>query len=360
MGFSNSIVFQLKDGPPPNSVTFPTLATLSPALLNFKDVHTYNPHLPIQHSQEIYLNVQRELGRNFLLDAAYVNTRGRNLSFSRDINQVPENLLGTGQRPFVQYATIKDHRFDGYSNYNALQLRAVKRFSQGLSFQVNYAWSRFLDTGTGSGHSDNVDIWQRANDVRANYGLSTLDATHNFTGFVSYEIPVGRGRMYPVHGLLDQVIGGWRLSSIFSARSGVPFTPTTGNDNSGALSGSCFCGFTRLPNRVGDGQLSNPTIDRWFDPTAFSLPPANTFGNTGRNILRGPHYVDVDLSLGKSFHIWESVKLEIRADAFNALNHPNFILPDSNISSPTVGKITSTTSFGAADRVIQLGGRLTF
>jgi hypothetical protein len=360
MGFSNTVVFQLQNGPPPNSVVFPTLETLSPALLNFKDVHYYNPELPIQYSQEIYLDVQRELPGNFLLDAAFVNTRGRNLSFSRDLNQVPEGRLGTGQRPFVQYATIKDHSFDGFSNYNALQLRAVKRFSKGISLQANYAWSKFMDTGTGSGHSDNIDIWQRANDVSANYGLSTLDATHNLTGFVTYELPVGEGRMYPVHGVLNQVIGGWRLSTIFSARSGVPFTPTAGGDNSGALSGSCFCGFTQFPNRVGDGNLSNPTIERWFDASAFAVPAANRFGTSGRNILRGPHYVDVDLSLGKTFRVWERVALEIRADAFNAFNHPNFVLPNANIQSPDVGRITSTTSFGAADRVIQLGARISF
>src|SRR5258708_22443295 len=128
-----------------------------------------------------------------------------------------------------------------------------------------------------------------------------------------------------VLGLLNQMIGGWRISSVFSARSGVPFTPNTGGDNSGALSGSCFCSFTQFPNRVGDGRRSDPTIDHWFDATAFRIPAANSFGNSGRNILRGPHYVDVDLSLGKSFHLWESMRLEIRADAFNAFNHPNFV-----------------------------------
>jgi hypothetical protein len=362
MGFANNIVFQLKTGPPPGSVVFPTLATLSPALLNFKDVHYYNPDLPVQYAQEIYLDVQREMPGGLLLDAGYVFTKGTHLNFSRDINQVPQGLLGTGKRRFPQYATIKDHSFDGYSNYNALQLRAVKRLSHGLSFQVNYSWSKLLDTGTGSGHSDNVDLWQNAYNVRANYGLSTLDATHNFTGFVSYELPVGEGRMFPVHGILNQVAGGWRLSSIFSARSGVPFTPTAGNDTSGALSGSCFCGFALFPNRIGSGNLSSPTINQWFDPTAFVRPAANTFGNSGRNILRGPHYVDVDMSMGKAFRVREGMSLEIRADAFDAFNHPNFSLPDRNVvaGSTTIGKITSTTTFGAADRVIQLGARFSF
>src|SRR5262249_40124076 len=154
----------------------------------------------------------------------------------------------------------------------------------------------------------------------------------------------------------------WRLSSIFSARSGVPFTPTVGRDTSGALSGSCFCSFALFPNRIGSGRLANPTIDRWFDPTAFVPPAANSFGGSGRNILRGPRYVDVDISLGKAFRIREGMNLEIRADAFDAFNHPNFSLPDRNVvaGSTTIGKITSTTTFGAADRVIQLGARFSF
>jgi outer membrane receptor protein involved in Fe transport len=362
MGFANTVIFPLKSGPPAGSVVFPTLSTLSPALLNFKAVDYYNPSLPIQYAQEIMLDVQRQFKAGFLLEASYVFTKGSNLSFSRDMDQVPQNSLGTGQQPFPQYTSIDGHQFDGYSNYNALQLRAVKRYSHGLSFQVNYSFSKLLDTGTGSGHSDAVDVWQNAYNVSANYGLSTLDATHNFNGFVSYELPIGEGRMVPLHGVLNEAIGGWRISTVFQARSGIPFTPTVGTDTSGSLAGSCFCSFALFPNRIGSGQLANPTVNEWFNPAAFTVPAPNTFGDSGRNILRGPNYVDFDVSLGKGFRIREGMRLEVRADAFDALNHPNFNLPNSSIvpGSTTVGQITSTTTNGGPDRIIQLGARFTF
>ncbi|HEY6330948.1 MAG TPA: TonB-dependent receptor [Blastocatellia bacterium] len=362
LGFSNTVVFKLKNGPPANSVVVPTLATLSPALLNFKAVDYYNPNLPIQYAQEIFLDVQRQMPAGVLLDVGYVFTKGTHLSFSRDIDQVPENLLGTGQEPYPQYSSIDGHLFDGYSNYNALQVRVVKRFARGLSFQVNYSFSKLLDTGTGSGHSDAVDVWQNAYNVAANYGLSTLDATNNLNGFVSYELPIGEGRMVPVHGILDEVVGGWRISTVFQARSGIPFTPTVATDTSGSEAGSCFCSFALFPNRIGSGQLANPTVNEWFNPAAFVVPPANTFGDSGRNILRGPNYVDFDMSLGKGFRIREGMRLEIRADAFDVFNHPNFNLPNAVISpgSTTVGQITSTTTNGGPDRIIQMGARFTF
>jgi hypothetical protein len=380
--------FQLQTGPPPGSVTFPTVATLTPDQFNFKQAAYYAPQLPLQYSQQFLLSVQRELPVGHLLDVSYVRTKGTHLNFSRDLNQVPENQLlnpfNTGNfspfRPFKQFTSILAHDFDGWSNYNALQVRVIKRLSHGVSYQFNYAWSKLMDTGTGSGHSGGVDIWQRANDPRANYGLSTYDATHNFNGSFSYDLPFGEGRMYPVHGVLNQVVGGWRITGIVQARSGIPFTPALGGAGAdGSGSASCFCGYALLPNRTGSGKLSNPTINQWFDPTAFSLPAFVTnsgtdyftFGNSGRNILRGPRQVNFDMSLGKAFRIREGMSLEIRGDAYNAFNHPQFGNPNSTVSfvkqngayvlstTSGTGKITSANNFGPG-RIIQLGGRFTF
>jgi hypothetical protein len=240
-----------------------------------------------------------------------------------------------------------------------------------VSYQFNYAWSKLMDTGTGSGHSGGVDIWQIADDPRANYGLSSYDATHNFNGSVSYDLPIGEGRVYPVHGVLNQIVGGWRITGIVQARSGIPFTPIVSENVNGgdpALSGSpnCFCGYSLFPNRVGIGALSNPTINQWFNVSAFADPTNGgmnpAFGDSGRDILRGPRFVNFDLSLGKSFRIREGMNLEFRADSYNAFNHPQFNNPDNNILSPTAGQITSAqgaNNFGPG-RIIQLGGRFTF
>jgi len=381
----SGVAFQLKTGPAPGSVSYPTVATLSPAFRTFNVAPFYPKELPLQYVQNALLSVQRSLPASHLLDVSYVFTKGEHLNFTRDMNQVPENQLAnpanTGAfspfRPLTQYTSIYAHLFDGWSNYNALQVRLIKRESHGVSYQFNYAWSKLLDTGTGNGHSHTIDLWQRADNTRANYGVSGTDATHNLTGSVNYELPFGEGRMYPVHGILNQIVGGWRITSIVQARSGIPFTPIVsdgsanantffGNAGDLALSGStgCFCGYTQFPDRTGSGKLSNPTITKWFDPSAFTDPTndgaIHVFGNSGRNILRGPRFVNLDIGLGKTFRIRESMRFELRADSYNAFNHPQFGQPNTNILSPDAGKITNTTNFGGPGRIIQLGGRFTF
>jgi hypothetical protein len=386
---SDTAAFQLQTGPPPGSVVFPSLATLTPDQFNFKQAAYYPSKVPLQYYQQFLLSVQRELPWSHLLDVSYVHTKGTHLNFARDLNQVPENKLldpaNTGDfspfRPYTQYTSILAHYFDGWSSYDALQLRVMKRLSHGLSYQFNYAWSKLLDTGTSSGHDQGLDFWQNARIPGANYGLSQLDAPHNFTGSIEYDLPFGEGRMYPFHGVLNQIVGGWRIGTVIQARSGSPFTPVVGAGADGSGSASCFCGYALYPDRIGNGQSSHPTIDHWFDQSAFAVPAFHsigntdyfTFGNSGRNILRGPRQVDFDMSLGKAFRIREGISLEIRADAYNAFNHPQFSKPNNQISfskdpvtgvyavspSSTGGQITSANNFGPG-RIIQMGGRISF
>jgi hypothetical protein len=383
IGDGTNVAFPLKTGPPPGSVTFPTPATLSPAQFNFDRAAYYAPQIPLQYVQQFLLSIQRELPGSHLLDVSYVHTKGTHLNFATDLNQVPANQLAnqfnTGDfspfRPFKQFRSILAHDFSGWSNYDALQLRLLKRITHGVSYQFNYAWSKTMDTGTSSGHDQGLDGWQIARDPRANYALSQLDATHNFNGSISYDLPFGEGRMYPVHGVLNQIVGGWRITSVVQARSGAPFTPVVGGNANGgdaALSGSpnCFCSYWLLPNRTGSGQVSNPTIDHWADVTAFTDPTNGgatpAFGNSGRNILRGPKFVNFDVGLGKSFRIREGMNLEIRADSFNFFNHPNFGLPDSNILSTFKKNGVTQSHFGVISSVVgggrlfQMGGRFTF
>ena len=239
--------------------------------------------------------------------------------------------------------------------------------THGISYQFNYAWSKLLDTGTSSGHDQGLDYWQIARDPRANYGVSQLDATHNLNGAITYELPFGDGRMIPLHGVVNQIAGGWRLSGIVQAHSGAPFTPIVAQgstDFAGAGSINCFCGYVLYPDRIGSGKESNPTLSKWFDVSAFANPSANgpAFGDSGRNILRGPRFVNFDLSIAKAFRIREGMSVEFRADSYNIFNHPQFNNPDNNILDTTAGQITSAqgaNNFGPG-RIIQMGGRFTF
>src|SRR6202044_1599496 len=178
---------------------------------------------------------------------------------------------------------------DGYSNYNALQLRLLKRMSYGLSFQVNYAWSKSLDTGTGNGHGSGIDIYQNAYKPSLNYGPSDFNAANTLVGQIIYEVPFGHGRQFTLHGPLDQIAGGWRVSSLFQWHGGVPFTPVIQSSVAGGidpgLDSSISAGSTLYPELIGNPRVSNPSIGRWFNPAAYADPGLGTFGNSGRNTL---------------------------------------------------------------------------
>jgi outer membrane receptor protein involved in Fe transport len=380
-GYGNSPAFVLKDGPGPGAVAYPTLANLSNSQYNYDNVSYFPEKRPVTYYQEALLSVQHEMPFQTLLDASYVFTKGTHLGFGRDINQVPESALSSSSTcynsptEFPLFCSIAASLYDGRSNYNALQVRVQKRTSHGLNFVFNYAWSKTMDTGTGSGNNTGVDVWQNAFDVPGNYSLSTLDMKNSINGAAGYELPLGAGKAFALHGLADEILGGWRLNGVFQLHTGLPFTLTTssnGTDKSGSAANQCGCGFQWLPNVVAKPTISNPGVGQWYNLVAFTTPSVATFGNERRNTLIGPNWRDLDLSFGKSFQFIEGIRLEIRADSFNAFNHPNFNNPSAatglgvsyNID-PSSGQIIPIPGAGAITgangaRSIQLGARLTF
>lgn len=190
----------------------------------------------------------------------------------------------------------------------------------------------------------------------ANYGLSVNDIPQAFKVSTIYEVPFGKGKaLLNSNPVADVVLGGWQLSGIMIRQSGTVFTPVMGTaNNSGSLAGSWY------PNRIGSGVLDNPTNARWFDTAAFTTPAQYTFGNSGRDILRGPKWFTLDASMGKSFNfarLHEGMRLNFRMDATNILNHAVFGLPNSNIGASGVATVTSTV---VGRRTLQLGARLSF
>ena len=387
-GFVNgSSAFKLSVGPPAGTVVFPTLDTLSPEISNFSNVEYYPRSMPTVYVQQVLLSIQHEFGGGILVDTSYVNTRGRNLNFSTNINQAPITELGcTGTNcgnPNPVFNAILGQIYTGWSNYNALQIRLQKRLSYGLNFQFNYAWSRALDTGTGNGHGSGVDLYQNAYNPALNYGPANFNATHTLVGQVLYELPFGSGRKYALHGVLDQVAGGWRVSSLFQFHTGVPYTPVIQNSVAQSidpgLASSLAVGSQLYPVVVGNPHVSNASIHGWFNPAAYSDPAPGTFGDSGRNTLVGPHFVDADLSVAKVFPLhWEGVNLEIRADMYNVFNHINYGNPDANVgytctdmtvqcgptngvlADPSAGTITNPAAYNPNTRIIQLGAHFRF
>jgi outer membrane receptor protein involved in Fe transport len=368
-GYSNGqIAFKLAAGPPAGTmVVFPTLQTLSSTVNNFGSVAFYPRDMPTVYVQQSIFSVQHNFAGDILLDTSYVYTRGTNLNFATDINQNPPSQFGCSGfncgHPNPVFTSINAQLYDGWSNYNALQVRLQKRMSYGVDFQVNYAWSKSLDTGTGTGHGSGVDVYQNAFNPGANYGPSNFNAAHTLVGQVLYEVPFGHGRQHSLHGILDEVAGGWMVSSLFQWHTGTPFTPIIQSSVRGTIDPGMTAG-TLFPDLVGDPHVSNPTINHWFNPAAYVNPAPGTFGTVRRNSLVGPHFSNVNIGLAKEFRIHESMGLEIRANAFDAFNHVNFSNPDANVgdsgaADTAAGTISSVPGNGSL-RVIELGAHFRF
>jgi hypothetical protein len=364
----------------------------SPASFNGQGPPYYPRNTPILKTYQWSFSVEHQLGGGMMAQAAYVGNHGTNLSFPVDPNQVPGNLLlqsvanpsnAQNLRPFPQFKTIGGNLYNAISNYDALQLSLTKRFSHGVQFNVNYTYSKMLDDqdSSGWGSRDGGQNYQSAYNPRLNYALSNFEIPHMFKGDIVYDLPFGKGRAFlNSNGVVDAILGGWQVATTFVLESGAPFTPLVGtNNNSGALSGNWY------PNLIGNPNVTNQSVNGWFNTCtvlqdgtnfpvgctnpAWAVPAAGHFGTAGRNILRGPGIEDVDFSLGKNFKLplpHETGNLQIRFDALNGLNHPNFANPGNNLGTSGAGVITGTTgnynttnnSFG--QRIIQLGARLSF
>jgi hypothetical protein len=212
-----------------------------------------------------------------------------------------------------------------------------------------------MDETTTAGWCCVTDSYQDSYKPRDNYGLSVIDIPQLFNGSFVYRLPVGTGKpLLNQAGPLNTILGGWQVASTFQVHSGIPFTPIMADSTlSYARAGAWY------PNRLGTGTLASPTTALWFDTGAFIQPMPGTFGNSGRDILRGPNWQNINLSLAKNLAVskfGESGQLQIRVDAYDLLNHPNFGMPDPTIGSSTSGEISSANT----SRNLQLGAKLSF
>ena len=349
-----------------------TAASTSPTRFNGQGVTYTQYHTPDPEIYQWNLSAQKEIGPNMEVEMAYVASHGFNLNFPTDLNQIPQADLSPNDisfRPYPNYQGIGGSTNNAISNYNSLQVTVQRRLSAGLEFNFNYTWSHFLDDADSSGWGSRAGAqpYQIANNPGANYSNSNFDVRNAFKGNVVYELPFGRGRKYLNNShLLDELIGGYQLSSTIQLTSGQPFTVTT-SATSYAQAGSVFPNYSGVPVRPRNGR----TIQEWYNPAAFTLPANGTFGNVRRNSLYGPGIELVNISAGKIFDIYKSVKLQIRADATNAFNHANFGFPNTNLPTGNLqpGQAYPENAFSGEQingaiqggpRTIQLGARLQF
>ncbi len=354
--------------------------------LNFADPYNGNPpapgtfatpltnltlaaNLPLPYAQDWDLNLQRTLGRNFLLEVGYVGTKGTKLPRFIEGNPTvyipgqssPDNA---DQRRIHSGCTLADPPsscqfastglISGIANssYNALEASLRKRFSHGLSFLGSYTYSKAIDdvssfniSGSGSIQvAGENDLAQNPNNLAAERGPSLFDARHRFVFSYQWSIPFWQHQQ----GWYQHVLGGWQLNGIVTAMSGTPFTVFDSRDASVQGGAPEITGFSaNRPNLVA-GQNPNDgprKVGAWLNANAFSrvIPdpnsPVQQFGTAGRNVALGPRYSNWDFGASKNIRLAESKELQFRAELFNILSHTNFHLPNSDISSPTFNQI---------------------
>jgi hypothetical protein len=243
--------------------------------------------------------------------------------------------LGNRVDPALGTVTLREYA--ARSTYDALQLALNQRLQHGLTLDLYYTHARSLSYyGADSGYTADASV-QDANNIAGSYGPKNSDLRNTETLVVSYNLPSFQGTSKLVKGLLS----GWNIQGLQTERSGLPINVLAGIDEAGIQT----AGFQR-PDAVPGVNPYNENLGalQWLNPAAFdSKTPAAQlrYGNLGYNTLRGPSRFTFDLALHKTFNVRERQTLTFRAEAFNALNHPIFNLPNSRLSSPTFGQITS-------------------
>ncbi|HEY3039471.1 MAG TPA: TonB-dependent receptor [Pyrinomonadaceae bacterium] len=358
--FDNNIFFSLPglpltlDNPFPAFFPFPLPDS---ALAIQRDLRT-------AYMQHWNFNLQQQLGNNSVLEVAYVGSKGTKLLTARDINQ-PQPTALPRALPFVPRP---DPRFDDIdllesranSNYNSLQARFQQRLFRGLTSLVSYTWSKSIDDASNFFSSaGDPNFPQNSYNATAERGRSNFDVRHRLSVSYSYDLPFGKGRKYLGDaGWLSSVLSGWQSFGILTFQTGRPYTVALLPDIDNSGTGRSILGFgaNDRPNVVGNPHLDSRSPERWFNTSAFAFPAPGSFGNAGRNILDGPGYQNVNVSLLKNTSFSEGLNLQLRAEFFNLFNHPNFNLPDNFLGSPTFGRITSARD----PRHIQFGVKLLF
>ncbi len=323
-------------------------------------------HTPIPTNYQWTMSLERQFGNNYAFYLAYVGNHGTNLNFPVDINQVPQSKLGPNNlssKPYPLFGILNGSTNNAISNFNALETDIRKRLSYNLEFDVNYTWSHFLDDldSSGWGSREGFQNYQNAFDPSQNYSNANFDVRNAFKGQAIYTLPFGRNQKFLNNNwALDLLAGGWRFSSTWVIQSGSPFGITTGNNNN---SNNQSGGYTQFANLVGNPYLSGSTksrLNQYYNLAAFAVPAQYTYGNFRRNILTGPGIAVMNAGFGKIFNLWpdHNVRFEVRADAFNVLNHASFGNPGNNAIGP--GQSASITGVTVGGRAVQLYGKISF
>jgi hypothetical protein len=328
--------------------------THGPALYALKGV---TPDYRNAQIQQFNVSAQREITKDLVVTLGFVGSAGAHLAWATNLNIPPPGLGAVDpRRPYAAIlpgvSAITWLESAGNSFFSSMQLNVEKRLSKGLYLLSNWTWAHGLDNIGGDG-GVNGPVPQDPTNRRADWSSSNSDLRHRVNVALTYQLPFGPRRAYLTgNNVASYIARDWQVGGIAVMQSGLPFTVT--------VSGS--------PSNTSNGSRANPvpgvspapaqqSITQWFNPAAFTTPPAYTWGTLGRNSLNGPALYDFDTSLSRQFTLSEQRNLSFRWETFNLPNHPQFGLPASTVGVGGAGTITSTQR---SNRQMQFALRLMF
>lgn len=307
------------------------------------------------YAQNWNFGIQQSLANDLMFEVSYVASSGLHIDQLRNLN-VPLPGPGTVQdrRPFPAVGVVNDFVQAGTSNYQSLQSKLVRRFTNGLAVNVAYTFSKSIDTqSTDTGTGGDISGTENPFDMhRSMRGPSAFDIRQRLVVNYVWELPFGGGKRYLQQGAAAALLGGWQMTGILSSQSGYPFTVSANSTTNNGTGGR--------PDRLCNGSLNSPTLNAWFDISCFASPSPFTYGTSGRNILRADPMTNFDAGLYRNFRIsklGEGGQLQFRAELFNLFNHPNFGLPGRNINTVATRGVVVRANDA---RLLQFGLKLYF
>ncbi len=333
-----------------------------------------NPGLRNPQSLQWNFTVEQALSSDLSIQIGYLASQTAGLLKPVDLNQVPPSTIpySRNRAPYLVWNEVFSFENLGFTNYQSLQMQLTRRFRTGLFFQASYTLAKELGNAGNTATSDFppespfggvlLDRFDSRLD-RGNFGASRR---HRFVLTGIFPVPVGRNRLIgsKLHGVGQVLAGGWDLSTVTLVQSGPFQTPTMSVNLDQSNTNLSKRLFSARPDRIGNGNLPEPTADHYYDMSAFAAPPAGVgrFGNAGTGILEGPGTIAVAAGLSKLFAVREKIKLRLEGTFTNLPNHPNFRAPIVNISNPTgFGKLTGVqSSENSGNRTGQVGARIEF
>jgi len=350
-------LFLLQNGFPSNF-----LDPNAPGLLTRVRVRAANPDAPNTYVQQWSAGVQRELPMRLFVEVNYVGTKSTHLNTLRNYNQP---LVPNGPLPYANFQQIEYRDPLGNAVYHGLDLTFERRFGSGLTFRAAYTRSKSIDN-TGEHLATLASFGQNGRDFKSWRGPSDFDVPNRFVISYVYEFPFGRDKRFATTGVLDALVGGWRMSGVLTFQDGRPFTPQANTNNSAIDRGLQIA----LPNVIGPGFVGGDVDCYYYNSrrpacraiyssaTDFlAIPSPAAYGNEGRNILRAPGTKIADIALHKDFRIMETRALQFRWEVFNLGNTTHFGFPDRDASGSSGGSITSLATDA---RIMQVALRLKF